>query len=782
MTRTLACLLAVATIWVPQSAMRNAQSARPSPESAIRNPQSAMVIVALARPSGDAQPAGRQLLDQYCVTCHNQRTRTAGLTLDTMDVEHVGRDAATWEKVVRKIRAGMMPPSGARRPERVVLDALASELETRLDQAAPPGAGLTTPALHRLNRTEYANAIRDLLALDVDVATLLPPDASSEGFDNLADALGVSPTLIQGYVSAALKISRRAVGDRTLTPTQVTFTVPGGLSQDRHLEGLPLGTRGGLLVHYTFPLDADYEFSVAGGIGPIGFGGATLDVTLDGETVVATNPRSFRVTVTAGPHTIGAALVDRVRSAGVDEAYSDFRNNAVFTPPGGVQSITITGPFNATGVGDTPSRRRIFTCRPSNPRDEPACVRRILATLGRHAYRRPLLDTHLETLTGFYRAARRDGDFESGIESALSRILVAPAFLFRVEDEPAGIRPGATYRISPIELASRLSFFLWSSIPDEELLDLATDGRLVSPAVLIQQVQRMIADPKADALTRNFAGQWLSLRDVSSLQTGAKDFDDNLRQAFRRETELLFSTIVRDDRSLLDLLDADYTFVDERLARHYGIPNIHGSDFRRIALDEASARRGLLGQGSMLTVTSVATRTSPVSRGKWILENILGTPAPVPPPGTDTNLEKDPVAVKATSLRQRLEAHRSTPVCASCHRIMDPIGFALENFDLIGAWRELDGRTPIDASGQLVDGTPLHGPDDLRHTLLTRSAAFVTHATERLFTYALGRPVQYDDMPAVRAVVHRAARDDYRFSSLILGLVESPSFQMKIKR
>ena len=768
MTRAIAPILAVATIWIPQSAVRN-------PQSAMRNPQSAMLI-------GDAQPAGRQLVDQYCVTCHNQRTRTAGLTLDTMDVDHVDRDAATWEKVVRKIRTGMMPPSGARRPERVVLDRLASELETRLDQAAPPGAGLTTPALHRLNRTEYANAIRDLLALDVDVASLLPPDASSEGFDNLADALGVSPTLIQGYVSAALKISRRAVGDRTLTPTQVTFTAPAGLSQDRHLEGLPLGTRGGLLVHHTFPLDAEYEFSVAGGIGPMGFGGATLDVTLDGEQVVATNPRSVRVAITAGPHTIGAALVDRVRSAGVDDAYSDFRNNAVFTPPGGVQSITVIGPFHATDVGDTPSRRQIFTCRPSNPRDEPACVRRILAALGRRAYRRPLQDSDLETLTGFYRAARRDSDFESGIQSALARILVAPAFLYRVEEEPDGIRPGGTYRLSPIELASRLSFLLWSSIPDEELLDLATDGRLVSPAVLIQQVKRMLADPKADALTRNFAGQWLSLRDLSSLQTGAKDFDDNLRQAFRRETELLFSTIVREDRSLLDLLDADYTFVDERLARHYGVPNIHGSYFRRIALDEASPRRGLLGQGSMLTVTSVATRTSPVSRGKWILENILGTPAPVPPPGTDTNLEKDPVAVKATSLRQRLEAHRSTPVCASCHRIMDPIGFALENFDLIGAWREVDGRTPIDASGQLVDGTPLHGPADLRHTLLTRSAAFVTNATERLFTYALGRPVQYDDMPAVRAVVHRAARDDYRFSSLILGVVESPSFQMKIKR
>ena len=723
-----------------------------------------------------------ELLTQYCITCHNDRLKTAGLALDTLDFEHVGADAAVWEKVVRKIKTGMMPPSGARRPEARALDAFASELEARLDRAAPPGAGLDTPALHRLNRTEYANAIRDLLALDEDVTALLPPDASSEGFDNMADALAVSPTLVQGYVSAAMKISRRAVGDRAMTPTQTTYSAPAGLSQDRHLDGLPLGTRGGLLVRHTFPLDGEYEFTVAGGIGPIGFGGATLDVTLDGERVAASNPRSFRLPLAAGPHVIGAALVDRVRSAGVDEQYSDFRIDSAFTPFGGVQSVTITGPFKATGSGDTPSRRRIFVCRPSGPRDEASCAWKIVAALAGRAYRRPVLDADMETLMGFFRQARRTGDFDTAIQSALARILVAPGFLYRVEEEPKNVRAGATYRLSDLDLASRLSFFLWSSIPDEALLEAAARGRLHEATVYAEQVKRMLADPKSEALTRNFAGQWLSLRELAAVQTAAPNFDENLRQSFRRETEMLFSTIVHDDRPIVELLDADYTFVDERLARHYGIPNVHGSYFRRVPLDEASPRRGLLGQGSMLTATSVATRTSPVVRGKWILENLLGTPAPIPPPGTDTNLEKDPEAVKATSLRQRLEAHRSSPACASCHKIMDPIGLSLENFDLVGTWRERDGRTPIDASGQLVDGTPLGGPGDLRRALLNRRDAFVTTATERLFTYALGRPVQYADMPTVRAIVRRAAASDYRFSSIVLGIVESAPFQMKRKK
>ena len=734
--------------------------------------------------SASAASSSSPVLTQYCVTCHNERARIGGLALDSKDFDHVASDAPTWEKVVRKIRTGMMPPSGARRPERALLDGFASELETRLDRAAPPGAGLDAPALHRLNRTEYSNAIRDLLALDVDVKALLPADASSEGFDNIAEALAVSPSLIQGYVSAAMKISRRAVGDRTATPSQTTYAVPGGLSQDRHIEGLPLGTRGGMLVRHTFPLDAEYEFSVTGGFGGGrgGAGGPAIDVILDGEKIAVTNPRSFRLKVTAGPHVIGAALVDRVRAAGVDDAFSDFRIDSAFTAGGGVQTVVITGPFSATSPGDTPSRRRILVCRPTTANEEAPCARKIITTLAHRAYRRALLDDEVETLMGFYQQGRGGADFETGIQLALSRILVAPGFLFRVEEEPKGVRPGTTYRISPLELASRLSFFLWSSIPDDELLELAGKGRLRDPAVLNQQVKRMLADPKAEALTANFAGQWLYLRELATLQTSAPNFDDNLRQSFRRETEMLFSTIVQEDHSIVDLLNADYTFVDERLARHYGMPNVHGSYFRRVPLDAASPRRGLLGQGSMLTVTSVATRTSPVSRGKWILENILGTPAPVPPPGVEVNLERTSAEVKVQSLRQRLEAHRSNPVCASCHKIMDPIGFALEPFDLVGTWRDRDGAGPVDSSGQLVDGTQLRGPVDLRQALLSRSDAFVTTATEKLLTYAIGRPVEYFDMPTVRSVVRRAAQNDYRFSSLVIGVVESAPFQMKMKR
>ncbi len=744
------------------------------------------VVLAMASLQAQQTPAAPSpsaaVLTQYCVTCHNGRLKTAGLALDALSVDHVAADAATWEKAVVKIRAGMMPPSGARRPERAALDALASDLEARLDKAALPGAGLDAPAMHRLNRTEYGNAIRDLLALDVDVAVLLPADASSDGFDNIADALSVSPSLIQGYVTAAMKISRRAIGDRTLTPTQVTYPAPGGLAQDRHIEGLPLGTRGGMLVKHTFPLDAEYEFSVTGGIGFGGSGGATVDVTLDGEKLVTATPRSFRVNVTAGPHTIGAALVDRVRSAGVDEAYSDFRINSAFTPAGGIQTVVITGPYKATSAGDTPSRRRVLTCRPASAAEETSCAKQVVSTLARRAYRRPALPDEVETLMKFYQQGRSDGDFEAGIQQALSRLLVSPAFLFRVETAPRSAAPATAYRLSDLDLASRLSFFLWSSIPDDDLLDAAVKGRLRDPSVLEQQVKRMLADPKSAALTSNFAGQWLYLRDLASVQTSAKDFDDNLRQAFRRETEMLFESIVRDDRSVVDLLSADYTFVDERLARHYGIPDVHGSYFRRVPLPADSPRRGLLGQGSMLTVTSVSTRTSPVQRGRWILENVLGTPAPIPPPGVDTNLEKDPEAVKVTSLRQRLEAHRGNPVCASCHKIMDPIGFGLENFDLIGGWRDLDGRTPVDPSGQLVDGTKLNGPGDLRAALLSRSDAFVTTATGKLLTYALGRPIHADDMPTVRAIVRRAARNDHRFSSLVLGVVESAPFQMKLKK
>ena len=753
---------------------------------------------AAARPAS-AVSAEATFLNQYCITCHNQRLKTASLSLDLLDISKVGADAETWEKVVKKIRTGMMPPSGAKRPDGKALDAFATELESRLDRAVDATAALSTPALHRLNRTEYANAVRDLLALDIDVNTLLPADGSSQGFDNLAEALAASPALIQGYVSAAMKISRLAVGDRTMSPAQITFAPPAGLAQDRHIEGLPLGTRGGMLIHYTFPLDAEYDFAFGGrGGGP----GGGIDLTLDGQPIKVDNPRGFKLKVTAGPHIIGVALLDRQRGAGVDEIYSDFRTNAEFTTPGGVPTLVITGPNNATGPGDTPSRRKIFSCHPAAAQTAPAsanapggsrrsspgvnasedgCARTILSTLARRAFRGPVSATELTTLIDFYQAGRKAGDFDNGIQQALARILVAPRFVYRAEEEPSALAVGQAYRISDNELASRLSFFLWSSIPDDELLDTAAKGRLRDPQVLKQQVTRMLADAKADALVENFAGQWLYLRELEHVQTDAKNFDENLRQSFRRETELLFSAIARDDRSLIDLLDADYTFVDERLARHYGIPDVHGSYFRRVSLPPNSPRRGLLGQGSMLTVTSTATRTSPVSRGKWVLENLLGTPAPIPPPGVETNLG-GAEAAKSSSLRQRLEMHRASPTCSSCHRIMDPMGFALENFDLIGQWRETDGPSKIDSTGQLADGTPVTGPGDLRRAVLSRSDAFMTTATEKLMTYALGRPVHAHDMPSVRAIVHRAAANNNRFSSLVTGIIESDAFQKRIKK
>jgi mono/diheme cytochrome c family protein len=746
------------------------------------------VIVRSAAPSADAQQAPATaaptaasaeatFLNQYCIGCHNQRAKIGGLALDVLDVSRVGPASETWEKVVKKIRTGMMPPSGAKRPERSALDRFASELESRLDKAVDANAALVTPALHRLNRTEYANAIRDLLALDINVNTLLPADGSSQGFDNLAEALAVSPSLIQGYVSAAMKISRLAVGDKTLAPSQTTFAPPSGLAQDRHIDGLPLGTRGGVVFHHTFPLDAEYEFAFGGrGFGPVG-----LDLTLDGAQVKVDNPRGFRMKVTAGPHAIGLALIDRQRGAGVDEIYSDFRTNATFTTQGGVPTLVVTGPYNATGAGDTPSRRAIFSCTPASAAEEAACARTILTSLARRAYRGPVSTAEVNTLLEFYREGRKSGDFDSGIQQALARILVAPRFVYRIEEEPTTVASGQVYRISDVELASRLSFFLWSSIPDDELRDVALKGQLRNPQTLAQQVKRMLADSRADAIVENFAGQWLYLRELGNVQTEAKSFDENLRRAFRRETEMMFDAIVREDRSLIDLLDADYTFVDERLARHYGIPNVTGSYFRRVSLPADSPRRGLLGQGSVLTVTSTATRTSPVVRGKWVLENLLGTPAPVPPPGVETNLGGAEGA-KTSSVRERLEAHRASPTCASCHRIMDPMGFALENFDLVGGWREFDGPSRIDSKGQLADGTPVSGPADLRQAVLSRSDAFMTTAAEKLLTYALGRPVHDYDMPTVRAIVRRAGANNNRFSSLVMGIIESDSFQKRVKK
>jgi mono/diheme cytochrome c family protein len=725
-------------------------------------------------------PAARQaFVKKYCVSCHNSGAKVGGLALDSRNFATLIDDAAVWEKVVRKTRAGMMPPTGVPRPNAAELKAFYTAIELQLDREAAAHPDPGGPSLHRLNRTEYANAIRDLLDLDADVSTLLPADDSSDGFDNIADVLGVSPSLIQGYVSAAMKLSRLAVGDRTMVATRATYRADGDLSQDRHIEGLPLGTRGGMLVKHNFPLDAEYDFIITGGAGFAGLGvgaprerSVDVDVTLNGEPVKAQNTNRFTIPVKAGPQVIGVSLVDRQRPAGVDDIYS------VYGVGGGVQSVVIIGPKNAAGPGDTPSRRKIFVCHPKTPAQETPCAKKILASLATHAFRRPVRegDPAMKPLLDSYQEGRKAGDFEVGIQHALARVLVAPRFLYRIEADRPDLPAGAVYRIADLELASRLSFFLWSTLPDDELMQLAARKQLSRPEVLEKQVRRMLADPRAEALVRNFGGQWLQLRDLANAQPDVRDWDANLRESFRSETEMLFASVMREDRKVTDLLDADYTFVDERLARHYGIEGVHGSYMRRVSLPADSPRRGLLGQGSILTVTSVADRTSPVSRGKWVVENILGAPVPAPPPGVEQDLNKTAAVTGPTTLRKRMELHRADPTCASCHRIMDPIGFAMEPFDLTGKWRATDGGLPIDASGTLVDGTPLNGPASLRSALLARSDAFVQTMTEKMMTYALGRTLRPSDMPAARAAVREAAARDYRFSAVVLSVVKSPPF------
>lgn len=718
--------------------------------------------------------AATALFGEYCVDCHNAIDLAGSMRLDNKDFRHVGIDAETWEHVVRKLETGMMPPAGERRPPRETIDALTSELEARLDRAA---AQTPTPpartALRRLNRTEYANAIRDLLDLNVDAATLLPLDDSSEGFDNIATALGVSPSLVSAYVSAAMKIGRQALGDRSTPRTQATYAAPQKLAQDRHIEGLPLGTHGGFRIEHDFPLDAEYQIRIRRGFRAAA--SSRIDVTLDGTPVMTENPMLFRIPVAAGPHTLAVTLVDSWRSAGVDDIYAEF------APSAGIQSVEIDGPLDPTGVGDTPSRRRILICEPHSAKDEQPCAEEIVSTLATRAFRRPVSREDLGPLMTFFEAGRKDGGFEAGIEQAVSRVLVDPRFLYRVEKDPATIGPGTVYKVGDFELASRLSFFLWSSIPDDELLHTAAAGKLHEPDTLEAEVRRMLADPKADALVENFAAQWLLLRELESVTPDAEGFDENLRQAMLQETKLLFSAVMREDMSILRLLDADFTFLNERLAEHYGIPGVHGSYFRKVAIPPDNPRRGLLGQGSILTLTSVTSRTSPVIRGRWVLETLLGSPAPNPPPNVNTTLEGDDGAAAATSVRERLEAHRRNPTCASCHAIMDPIGFSLENFDLIGAWRDTEGGRPIDTRATLTDGTTVDSPAALRAALLARSDAFVTTATEKLLTYALGRRLEYYDMPTIRAIVRNASAEDYRFSTLVLGVVRSDPFLTKVK-
>jgi mono/diheme cytochrome c family protein len=729
-------------------------------------PAAAGLQLGSAASSTMSQQQVQAVLTEYCVTCHNQRQKTASLELDTKDLARLDVDTPVWESVIRKLRTGMMPPKSMRRPDRATLDNVASWLESELDRAAALHPNPGAPALQRMNRTEYANAIRDLLDLQVDVSKLLPSDSTVSGFDNIADVLGTSPSLIQSYVSAAMKISRLAVGDLSAPPVPVTYNAAAGLSQSSHVEGLPLGTQGGMLVRHNFPLDAEYQIQTGGG---------RVDMTIDG-TPVPTGGRG-RIPIPAGPHTIGVANVPGFEGGGLDGVFS--------APParGRGMSITITGPYKASGSGDTPSRRRIFICQPSNTTAEPACAREILRTLATRAFRRRVTDSDpsMQVLIHFYEEGKDKGTFDAGIQNALARMLVDPQFVFRMEHVSSDVPEGGSYRLSDVEIASRLSFFLWSSIPDDMLLNLAIAGKLSDPAVLEQQTRRMLADPKSNSLIDNFASEWMHLRDLENLAPESPDFDGNLRIAFSREMEMFFESILREDRSIVTVLDADYTFVDERLARHYGIPNIKGSFFRRVTLAKDDPRRGVLGKGSVLMVTSAANRTSPVQRGQWVLENLLGSRAPNPPPGVETNLDQKADASKAKTLRERMEVHRSQTVCASCHSIMDPIGFSLENFDLVGKWRAMDEKSPIDATGELVDGTKLDGPTSLRRALLSRSDAFVTVATEKLLTYAMGRATTPYDMPAVRSIVRAAGRNDYRFSSLVLGVVNSEPFQKRMK-
>jgi hypothetical protein len=729
-----------------------------------------VILAAVASYTGIAHSEEQAIVNQYCVTCHSERLKTGNLVLEKLNPTQASANAETWERVIRKVRAGMMPPAGAPRPDRGTLDAFAASLETQLDRAsaAHPNPGAT--ALHRLNRNEYGNAIRDLLALDVDVSTLLPADDSAEGFDNVADVLRVSPSLMDRYVAAAAKISRLAVGDAAIGATTSTYRT-SSISED-----IPLGAPGGLAVRHYFPVDGVYSFKVKGGGGiPYDNRVSKIEVTVDGESVSLVEvgyyvTADFKLTLKAGSHALGFALLEKDPQE-INHTWRVVPGNVSVT------NVAIAGPLSSTGPGDTPSRRAIFVCHPQAGTDDVPCAKRILSTLARRAYRGPVTDGELETLLGFYQRGRNTGSFDSGIQLAVQRMLVSPRFVFRFEEEPDKIPAGAAYRISDLELASRLSFFLWGSIPDDELLNLASTNKLSDPSVLRQQTLRMLRDSRSDALVKNFAGQWLFLREVKNAPGPA---NTELKQAFQHETELLFQSILREDRSTLDLLNADYTFVNERLARHYSIPNIYGNHFRRVQVTDP-ARRGLLGQGSLLLVTSVADRTSPVARGKWILENLLGVNAPVPPPNVPA-LEESASKNEPRSVRQQMELHRRNAACAGCHKIMDPIGLSLENFDLTGKWRDADQGVRIDASAELVDGTKLNGPASLRAALLDRSDVFLTTMTEKLMTYGLGRGVRYFDMPAVRNIVREAGKNDNRFSSFVLGIVESTPFQMRVKK
>jgi hypothetical protein len=762
-----------------------------------------------ASPTSPASAPSSTLISTYCVACHNERTRTAGVAFDTMDLEDVAKDAEIWEEAVRKLRGGLMPPAGARRPEPAVVDAFVASLERSLDAAATARQNPGRVALHRLNRTEYANAVEDLLGVRIDAAALLPKDDEADGFDNVASVLTVSPSFLEQYISAARVVTNLALGSPSARPASTVYGPARGTDQSAWVEGLPLGTRGGLAFDHLFPADGEYRLNIPGLAGAGYVRGMeyehTLIVTLDGvkvfdgrlggaedmkaidqrqaPAVAAINERfqNIPLRVTAGPHAIGVTFVARTYAES-DEVLHSFRPGDGEDRIPRIGSVEVVGPFNPAGVGDTPSRQRIFVCRPANQGEDIACATRILSTLARRAFRRPVTDQDLAAPLAFFKAARASADFDQGIREALPAILASPKFLFRAERSPEGVAAGSVHRLTDLDLASRLSFFLTGRMPDDELLGLAERASLQEAGVLDAQVHRLLADDRSSSLVTSFAFQWLKLRGLEELDPDAilfPNFDDSLRRAFRREIDLFVESVLREDRSVLDLLTADHTFLNERLALHYGIPDVRGGRFRRVTLADTN-RWGLLGKGGVLMATSYANRTAPVLRGAWILETLLGTPPAAPPPDVE-GFPETPEGEKARSVREIMEQHRATPSCHSCHGVMDPLGFALEHFDAIGEWRDVDRHagTAIDASGQLADGTPVGSPADLRRALMRRPDQFVQTLTERLMTYALGRTVEYYDMPAVRQIVRDAARENYRFSSLVTGIVQSAPFQMR---
>jgi hypothetical protein len=751
----------------------------------LMQPGKLALAMALCLPVlGYAQAIDRdhtQMLDQFCGDCHNLEDFAGGLAFELLDTGNVLTDAETWEKVMLKLKAGMMPPQGKDQPSERQISNFINAVSGTLDNAWARQPYTGAPLLHRMNRTEYQNAIRDLLDLPMEVAQLFPAEATTDGFDNMASVLTVSPALMQAYISVANKVSRLAVGDMTTSLSTTTYRADQQ-DQANHLEGYTLGSRGGVSFQHVFPLDAEYTFNIgrsgvnsAFSLDPVGVEDP-VELVIDGERVAlfeVGSRASITLSIPAGPHTIEAAFVKTQSPMGVDDLHNVWSASTVVT------NVAIAGPLNPTGPGVTPSRERIFSCTPAAVADEENCARQILGNLAYRAYRRPVADSAMDTIMAFYRDGREQRDFDTGIQYGLSRILVDPQFIFRFEEEPEDVQDGENYQLGPFELASRLSFFIWSSIPDEALLASAASGDLNNRAELEKQITRMLQDPKAEALVQNFAASWLALKQLNQVNPVSEDFDGSLRVAMRRETELFLESIILEDRPVTELLTADYTFVNERLARHYGIPNIRGSHYRKVTLAD-KARHGLLGHASILTITSAPNRTSPVIRGKWVMENLLGTPPPPPPPGVETNLEEEPGSAP-TTLRQRLERHRADPSCSACHAMMDPIGFALENFDPVGKFRTETNGYPVNASAMFWDGTEFEGPEGLFQVVTARNDLFVENFAEKLMTYALGRKVEYYDMPQVREVVGKAEGDAFRFSALVREIALSAAFTTRTK-